>query len=100
MRERLIDRTFGVDSQLGVHLVHHMQHLLEMVCRRLETTENVAPAPSVTVRLEGCVVIFGATTVAVTVSVAEELVSLPAVLLTIHRYVEPLSVARTVAAVV
>jgi hypothetical protein len=54
------------------------------------TTENVAVWPAVTVWLVGWVVIVGATAVAVTVSVAEGLVTDPAVLLTTTSNVDPL----------
>ena len=55
------------------------------------TTLNVAVCPTVTVWLAGWVVIEGATAVALTVSVATLLVTLPAVLLTTTVNCEPLS---------
>ena len=45
-------------------------------------TENVAVCPAVIVRLDGCVVIEGATGAGLTVSVAALLVTVPAELLT------------------
>ena len=57
------------------------------------TTLNVAVCPAVTVWFPGCVVIVGATGAGFTVSVAALLVTVPAILLTITRKVDPLSVA-------
>ena len=54
-------------------------------------TENVAVCPAVIVRLEGCVVIEGATGAGLTVSVAALLVTLPAELLTTTVNCAPLS---------
>lgn len=54
-------------------------------------TEKVAVCPAVTVWLTGCVVIVGATAAALTVSVAELLVTVPALLLITTSNVEPLS---------
>jgi hypothetical protein len=52
---------------------------------------NVAVCPATTVWLVGWVVIVGATTDTFTVSVAAALVTVPAVLLTTTRNVDPLS---------
>jgi hypothetical protein len=52
---------------------------------------NVAVCPAVTVWLAGCVVMDGATTVALTVSVAALLVTLAAELLTVTVNSAPLS---------
>jgi len=60
---------------------------------------NVAVCPAVTVWLTGCVVIVGATGAGFTVSVAEALVAVPAVLLTTTANADPLS-AVVVAGVV
>src|SRR5438874_5327864 len=63
------------------------------------TTANVAVCPAVTVWFAGCVVIVGATAAAFTVSVAALLVTVPAVLLTTTRNVEPLSAVVVVGVV-
>jgi hypothetical protein len=52
---------------------------------------NVAVCPAVTLWLVGCVVMDGASSAAVTVSVAALLVTLPIVLLTVTLNEEPLS---------
>jgi hypothetical protein len=52
---------------------------------------NVAVCPAVTVWLAGCVVIVGDTGAGFTVSVAAELVTVPAVLLTATVKADPLS---------
>jgi hypothetical protein len=57
----------------------------------LATTANVAVCPAVTVWLAGCVVIVGDTGAGFTVSVAAELVTVPAVLVTTTENVDPLS---------
>ena len=57
----------------------------------LATTANVAVCPAVTVRLAGCVVIVGDTGAGFTVSVAAELVAVPAVFVTTTENVDPLS---------
>ena len=57
----------------------------------LATTVNVAVCPAVTVWLTGCVVIVGDTGAGFTVSVATELVTVPAVLLTATEKADPLS---------
>jgi hypothetical protein len=62
-------------------------------------TENVAVWPAVTVWLAGCVVIDGATEVALTVSIAALLVTLPTELLSTTVNCAPLS-AVVVAGVV
>jgi len=52
---------------------------------------NVAVCPAVTVWLPGCVVIVGVTGAGLTVSVAAELVTVPAVFVTTTENVDPLS---------
>jgi hypothetical protein len=54
-------------------------------------TANLAVCPAVTVWFAGCVVIVGATGAAFTVSVADALVTVPAVFVTTTRKVAPLS---------
>src|SRR5437867_759420 len=54
-------------------------------------TVNVAVCPAVTVRFPGCVVIAGATGAGFTVSVAEALVTVPAVFVTTTANADPLS---------
>jgi len=65
----------------------------------LATTVNAAVCPAVTVWFPGCVVIAGATGAGFTVSAAEALVAVPAVLLTTTANADPLS-AVVVAGVV
>ena len=55
---------------------------------------NVAVCPAVTVWLAGGVVIVGATGAGFTVRVPAELVTVPAVLITVTENVEPLSVVE------
>jgi hypothetical protein len=55
------------------------------------TTVKLAVCPAVTVWFAGGVVIVGATADVFTVSVAAALVTVPTVLLTTARYVDPLS---------
>src|SRR5260370_31910049 len=57
----------------------------------LATTVNVAVCPAVTVWFPGCVVIVGATGAGFTVSVAEALVTVPAVFVTTTTNADPLS---------
>src|SRR5258705_3241556 len=54
-------------------------------------TVNVAVCPAVTVWFAGCVVIVGATGAAFTVSVADALVTVPAVFVTTTLNADPLS---------
>ena len=59
-------------------------------------TDMVTDCPTLTVTLSGCVVIVGFARAAVTVRVAAELVTLPALFDTMQRYFRPLKPELTV----